>query len=376
MAPALVLISYITAKGGYIMEKRVDKTVRRISTIEWVGLVLLLVSLVILIVKPSFIGGLFDAMVKRVVPIVVNVYLMGTLGCTIILSVMTGRILERLGLTDALVRVFTPVARWMKITPLIIVPSIYNILGDINAAGRITAPSLKKAGATKDEQKIAIATMCQGNQSFSTFMLGLVAFSKGNIWAFPIIAVGLFLPIVLVPFFLSKTIYRDVKYKDISEMPRFTPTTSPVATIFGGAKEGAELLFLLLIPAAAVVFAIIGALEFLKIWKPIETGLSSFLSILSIEPKTGIQSILVSPTLAMNTLTEIIGKIPPRLAIGSFILAASGFPLQIPFAQIPVVWSQNSDLNASEAMQAALVGIVIRVISAFVLAWILAPIVV
>lgn len=359
-----------------IREKEVTEVGRKMETIEWVGLVLLIGSLVVLFVNPGVIGGIFDAMVAKVVPIVVKVYLTGTLGSAIILSVMTGRILERLGFTDALVRLFTPVARLMKITPLIIVPAIYNILGDINAAGRITAPSLKKAGATKDEQKIAIATMCQGNQSFSTFMLGLLAFTKGGLWAFPIIVVGLFLPVVLVPLLLSKTIYRDVKFKDVAEMPRFTPNTPPVPTVFNGAREGAELLFLLLIPAAAVVFALMGALDFIGVWKPIENALTAFLKALSIDPQTGMQSILVSPTLAMNTLVETIKNVPPRLAIGSFIIAASGFPLQIPLAQIPAVWSQNSDLTAGEALQAAVVGMIIRIISAFLLSWILVPVVI
>ncbi|MCR4431773.1 MAG: hypothetical protein NUV45_12250 [Tepidanaerobacteraceae bacterium] len=359
-----------------VNEKEITSTERRVETIEYVGLALLFVSLAILFLKPSLIGGIFDAMMGRVVPIVVKVYLTGTLGSAIILSVMTGRILERLGFTDALVRVFTPMAKWLKITPLVIVPAIYNILGDINASGRITAPSLKRAGATKDEQKIAIATMCQGNQSFSTFMLGLLAFTKGGIWAFPIVIVGLFLPVILVPLILSKTIYRNVKYKDISEMPRFTPNTPAIPTIFNGAREGAELLFLLLIPAAAVVFALIGALDYVGIWKPIESGITAFLSALSIDPATGLQSVLVSPTLAMNTLVETIGKVPVRLAIGSFIIAASGFPLQIPLAQIPAVWAQNSDLSAGEAMQASIIGMIIRIISAFALAWILAPFVV
>jgi len=102
-------------------------------------LVLLLLTLVVLFINPGLIGGIFDTMLQRVIPIVVNVYLTGSLGSAIILSVMTGRILERLGFTDALVRIFTPLARIMKITPLIIVPAIYNILGDINASGRITA---------------------------------------------------------------------------------------------------------------------------------------------------------------------------------------------------------------------------------------------
>jgi len=359
-----------------VKEKEIASTGRKMETIEYVGLTLLFLALIILFVKPSLIGGIFDAMMGQAVNIVVKVYLTGTLGTAIILSVLTGRILERLGFTDALVRVFTPIAKLLKITPLVIVPAIYNILGDINASGRITGPSLKKAGATKDEQKIAVATMCQGEQSFSTFMLGLLAFTKGGIWAFPIIVVGLFLPVILVPLLLSKTIYRDVKYKDISEMPRFTPNTPAIPTIFNGAREGAELLFLLLIPAAAVVFAFIGALDFVGIWKPIESAMTAFLSALSIDPTTGMQSILVAPTLAMNTLVETIGKIPVRFAIGSFILAASGFPLQIPFAQIPAVWAQNSDLSAGEAMQAAVLGIIIRIISAFALAWILTPLVV
>ena len=67
--------------------------------------------------------------------------------------------------------------------------------------------------------------------------------------------------------------------------------------------------------------------------------------------------------------------VPTRIAIGSFIFGASGLPLQIPFAQIPAVWAESSDLSGSEAMGAAVVGLVIRTISAFALAWILTPMV-
>jgi hypothetical protein len=358
-----------------VKENDVSTKKREITNIEYVGMGLIFVSLILLFIKPEVIGGSFDAMLNSAVAPVVNVYLTGTLGTAVILSVMTGRILERLGFTDALVRIFTPIARIMRITPLIIVPAIYNILGDINAAGRITGPALKKAGATKDEQKIAVATMFQSQQSFSTFMLGLVAFANGGIWAFPIVIIGVLLPVVVIPFILSKTLYRDVKYKDISEMPRFTPNTPIMPTIFNGAREGAELMFLLLIPAVVVVYAIIGLLTYMGIWPAIQSAMSSFLTALSIDPETGMQSILVAPTLAMNTLTETIGTIPTRFAIGSFILAASGLPLQIPFAQIPAVWSQASDLSTGEAMQAAVVGLVIRLFSAFALAWILTPMV-
>ena len=358
-----------------VKENGVPTGKREITTIEYIGIGLIVTSLILLFVKPEVIGGSFDAMLQSAVSPVVNVYLTGTLGTAVILSVMTGRILERLGFTDALVRIFTPIARIMKITPLIIVPAIYNILGDINAAGRITGPSLKKAGATKDEQKIAIATMFQSQQSFSTFMLGLVAFANGGIWAFPIVVIGVLLPVIIVPFILSKTIYRDVKYKDIADMPRFTPDTPIMPTIFNGAREGAELMFLLLIPAVVVVYAIIGLLTYIGVWPSIQAAMSSFLTAISIDPETGMQSILVAPTLAMNTLTQTIGTMETRFAIGSFILASSGLPLQIPFAQIPAVWAQASDLSTGEAMQAALVGLVIRVFSAFALAWILTPMV-
>ena len=188
-----------------IKEKDVIKNEgRAISNIEYVGMSLLALTLIILFVKPEIIGGSFDAMLKKAVGPVVNVYLTGTLGTAIILSVMTGRILERLGFTDALVRIFTPLAKVMKITPLIIVPAIYNILGDINASGRITGPSLKKAGATRDEQKIAVATMFQSQQSFSTFMLGLVAFASVGYWAFPIVVIGVLLPVIVNLLFAVK----------------------------------------------------------------------------------------------------------------------------------------------------------------------------
>jgi hypothetical protein len=88
------------------------KRSRAISNIEYVGMGLIFaLTLILLFVKPEIIGGSFDAMFKSAVGPVVNVYLTGTLGTAVILSVMTGRILERLGFTDALVRIFTPIAK-------------------------------------------------------------------------------------------------------------------------------------------------------------------------------------------------------------------------------------------------------------------------
>ncbi len=92
-----------------------------LSNVETTGLVVLAVSLLGLFVNPGFVGGIFDAMVNKAKSIVSDVYLVGTLGTAVICSVMTGRILERLRLTDALLRVFMPLARIMRINPAVVV---------------------------------------------------------------------------------------------------------------------------------------------------------------------------------------------------------------------------------------------------------------
>lgn len=358
------------------MEKDVAQSKKGLSRIEIIGIVMVCLFVLGLIVNPGIIAGTFDAMVGRAVPTIVNVYLTGTLGVTIILSVVTGRILERLGFTDGLIRIFTPVAKFIGVNPTVIIPAIYNILGDINAAGRICGPTLKKAGATKDEQKIAIATMVQSQQSFSTFMLGMLALTAAGIKVFPVVLVIIFMPLVVMPLLLRLTIYRNTEAKSLDHIDRFTPTTGAIQTLFGSAREGAELLFLLLIPAAGAIFAIIGALEYIGIWQPIEQFLTTALGALYIEPTTGIQSIMVSPTLAMNTLKDMVGNLDPKYVIGSFVLASSGLPLQVIFAQIPTIWAGCSDLNEKEAMGAAVIGMILRIITAFVAALVLTPFVV
>lgn len=75
----------------------------------------------------------------------------------------------------------------------------------------------------------------------------------------------------------------------------------------------------------------------------------------------------------MNTLKDMAASLDPRVIVGSFILAASGFPLQVIFGQIPAVWSQVSDLSGSEAMGAAVLGMVIRIASATFMALVITP---
>lgn len=348
-------------------------TPRGLQGIEMVGMGLVVASLALLIFNPGSIAGLFNAMVDRAFPIIVKVFLTGKVGVAIICSVMMGRVLERLGFTDALMRIFVPATKRLGVNPAVIIPSVYNILGDINAAGRIAGPILVKAGATKDEQKIAIATMVQSQQSFSTFMFGLIALTAVGVKPFLVVLLAVFGPLVIVPPLLRLTIWRDTRAVGLEDMPRFTPTKAALPTIFGAAKEGAELLFLLIIPAVGVTFALIGALDYLGIWKAVESGITSILTFLSIDPKTGAVSILASPTLAMAQLKDVAAQMDPKLVVGSFVLGASGFPLSVIFGQIPAIWSECTDLNEKEALTAAVLGATMRVLTAGAIALALTP---
>lgn len=366
-------------KNEVSLEEAVSQPIlrkKKWEKIELVGLALIIASLSVMMISPGTLAGLFTAMVDKVFPVVVEVFLTGTVGVTIIVSVVIGRTLERLGFTDALIRVFLPVTKLLKINSAVLIPSIYNILGDINAAGKISGPILVRSGATKAEQKMAVATMVQSQQSFSTFMLGMLALTAVGVNAFIVVIVAVFLPVVVAPFILSKTIYRDTKAVDIENLPKFTPKTGALPTLFNAAREGAELVFLLIIPAVAAVFAVIGLLEYIGVWKPIESTLSAGLLMLNIDPETGILSILATPTLAMAQLSETAATMDPRLVIGSFVLASSGLPLSSIFGQIPVIWAANSDLNEREAMSAAVIGIFMRLITAFLVVYFLTPLLV
>lgn len=357
------------------VETEVKKGTKRIARIEIVGLILLVAAMFGLLFSPEHIAGVFNGMVTKAYEIF-SVYIFnGTVGIAIIVSVMVGRILERLGFTDALMRVFIPLMSRLGINSAVVIPGVYNILGDINAAGRIAGPILVKSGATKDEQKIAIATMVQSQQSFSTFMLGIGAMLAVGVKVFPVILLVVFAPLVIVPILLRFTVYRNTKGVTLENLPSFTPKTQALPTIFNAAKEGAELVFLLIIPAAAAIFAIIGGLDYLGLWEPINTALTNTLSFLSIHPETGILSITVSPTLAMATLSNMVKEvvIDPKLVIGSFVLASSGLPLSVVFGQTPAIWASVSDLNEKEALFASLLGTILRFATAAAIALLLTP---
>nr|WP_205619533.1 hypothetical protein [Alcaligenes sp. HPC1271] len=224
---------------------------RPMERIEAVGLGLLLLAMLTLFFFPATLSGAFDTVLNKVKPVVVDVFLTGQVGVAVIISVIIGRLLERLGFTDAMMRVFMPAMRAIGINPAVIIPSVYNIFGDINAAGRISGPLLRQAGATKDEQKIAVATMVQSQQSFSTFMLGMMALTFAGVNVFAVVLIAIFGPLLLSPLLLSRLVYRNVRSVDLLAAPRFTPNIDFAPMLFKAAREGVELLLLVLIPAVA-----------------------------------------------------------------------------------------------------------------------------
>lgn len=335
---------------------------------ERVGIILVILSLLLLLFKPEYIANCFDNMVKMAYPVFIDVGLLSTMSVSIVLAVVISRLLEKAGFTDGLMRLILPFSKFININATVFIPSVYKILGDINAAGRISGPILTKANATKDEVKIALCTMMQSQQSFSTLMLGISALTLAGTKVFVIIFLSILLPIFLLPVILRKFIWKDCKFIELESLPDFTPKESFVNTVFSAGQEGAKILFTLILPAFAVVFGFIGLLDHIGVWNLINNLIEKTLIFLNIEPITGLQSILASPTLAMQTMKTMLeqssASIDPRLVIGGFILATSGFPVSVIFGQNPLIWSEGTMLSNAEAMGTSLIGAIIRLLTA------------
>jgi hypothetical protein len=117
---------------------------------------------------------------------------------------------------------------------------------------------IDNGGDIRLQQKMAICTMVQSQQSFSTFMFCIISLTAIQAKVFVVVLLSVFAPLVVVPLLMRLTLWRDTRPMPLDEMPRFTPDTGFLPTIFGAAREGAELLFLLIIPAVGVIFALIG----------------------------------------------------------------------------------------------------------------------
>ena len=86
--------------------------------------------------------------------------------------------------------------------------------------------------------------MIQNPQSFATFVLSLIALSVFKINSLPLVLLSIFLPLIVVPFILSKTLYKNTKEVELQELPRFTPNTPVMKVLFDSGIEGMQLLFL------------------------------------------------------------------------------------------------------------------------------------
>lgn len=337
------------------------------------GTILVILFILALIFIPHHVGGIFRSMFMTVKAVVVDVFINDIVGMAIMVSVIVGRIMERLGFTDALLRIFIPYARLIGVSSTVFIAGVYNILGDVNAAGRIGAPVLQKGGATLDEKKIAIATMVQAQQSLSTFMMGLICFANAGLKSTAVVLVAVFGPLFIVPLILSKTIWRNTKSVEIDDLPRFTPTTGVLETVFGAGREAASILFLLIIPALTVIFSAIGFLDYLGIWAHVQTFLTWGLQAINVHPETGTLAVLAAPDYALAELGKIAAQVDPKYLIGTFVIASSGLPLCVIFGQIPAVWSQSCEISDKEALKAAVLGIVMRFATAALLAAIMVP---
>src|SRR5690625_2000162 len=79
---------------------------RGLERIEVIGLGLLGIGLLTLLISPGILANGFDILIDSVQPVVVDVFLTGPVGIAVIISVILGRTFERLGFTDAMMRVF------------------------------------------------------------------------------------------------------------------------------------------------------------------------------------------------------------------------------------------------------------------------------
>lgn len=372
-------------KEKNITEEKGFEARKKWETIEFVGLAAFILFAVCIFFAHEQFSAAFSAMFSKSYEMF-SFYLFGPsmLGATIVVSIMTGRILERLGFTDALMRIFLPIMKYLKINAAVCVGIIYNILGDVNAAGKIAGPVVMKAGCTRDEQKIAIATLTNAPASFSIMVLGIIALSTAGINPFPVMIVGVFLPVFVVPAFL-RLFWRDTKAADIKDLPRFTPNTGLMDLIFGSAREGVSTVITLILPAGCAVYAIIGLLEYLQVWPLILSACSIVLSYMNIEPQTGMQTITVAGTLAAKTLGQMVSleyaetmtnslynmlgdPSVKKMIVGSYVLANSSWPIQVPLGQIPAVWAGVVDLSVGEIIKCALIGCIIRVVYACIVA--------
>ena len=70
----------------------------------------------------------------------------------------------------------------------------------------------------------------------------------------------------------------------------------------------------------------------------------------------------------MAQIKDIAMNLTPQMIVGSFVLASSGFPLQVIFGQVPVIWTASTDLSHRDCIVAATIGAAIRLATAGIFA--------
>lgn len=352
------------------MEQNIDKITskRPMPVMVKIGFILVIIFALAIGFIPTQTAGLFDAMLNRVMGIV-PLFLTGTVGMAIIVGCLVGRILERLGFSDALVRLFLPATKFMRINPTIMIPAVYNIIGDQQAMSKITIGTLLKGGASRDELKIAVATMVQAPNNFSTLMLAILCIAGAGVNVLLILVAGIILPLLITPIILRNIVWRDAKYVPIESLPYFVTDTDPLSTIFDSAREGVQLAYLLVLPSVAAVFAFIGALEYIGAWQYIMDFFGFICGHLWIDPDLGVQTLFISPTLAVANLSETFANYDPRIVVGSTLLALSGLPFVSLIGQLPVIWSteSNNKIRKGDVIAAGWIGILFKFIFTFII---------
>ncbi len=332
--------------------------------IEKVGLVVLIIFFGAICVFPKQTGGIFDAMLHKCVDIIIPNFIIGDVLMGVLVGFITCALLERLGMTDALMRVFLPLARKLGYNPTVIVSAVYNIIGDALAASRIAPPVMRRAGATKHDWLIAIATNMQPSGSFAVVVMCIIALGTAGINALLVVVCAIFIPIIITPWILSHTIWRDIHKVDKNErLPKFTPDTPFIDHIFSGARNGASVGFLIVIPTVAVIMCVIGLLEYVNVWHFVESGLGAMFSFIHCEPQLGVFGLTISPIYASALLVEQVPNLSPVVIFGTASFLLSTLPLVTIVAQLPAIWiDAGAPLKFREAMGACILGFCIKLV--------------
>jgi len=341
---------------------------------EIIGTAILVALLITLGVSADSISGLFTTIFAEIQSNVWDTFIIGPVGVFIVASIIFGCILERLGMTDGLIRIYTPIAKLINMNPTVMVPAVYNVLGDSTAASRIGGPVLLKAGCTKNEIQIALATLIQAPFTFSNIALSLIFLVAAGVNPLPVMILGIFLPALILPVILRYTIYRDCKYVDGAEIPSFTPNTGPVELIFGAAATGMELLLLTIVPILIALFFVIGALVHFGVWDYIQAPIKAICEFCNIYGPEGVTSIVISPAVAAPNMLELVasGVITRKVAIGTFILTTASMTLNSAFGDYPKLWNQFTGVKYGSLIPPVFIGWIFKLLVCLIVSNILA----